>query len=137
MLCEIELLLKFNEYNGFMKLEIKYNDTVMLIEPETERRVIIQVELPIVINFIVSDKDMDIDTAIDSNGNIICDKHIHLTEIVIDHYKVPSRILDEIVLLGTHNKSTGSYFGINGIATINFTENNAFKQYIVYENSTR
>ena len=120
---------KIGHYNGSMGLNF-FNKDILIKEipsfTETEFVITENIEFPTTIYFDVFGKDK-FDTDVDENNNILADKYIQLTDLIVD--KAPIHILSLIKLckLETNDKILyNNYWGFNGRVTINFEEVNSF-----------
>lgn len=116
MCMEIDNNVYSNLYNGF-----KYSTSLTF---------------PNVINITLSGKGKN-DTIIDDNGNIIDDKFIQLTKLIVDGIPVDEIYLKTHIILHTDDNMIvkSNYWGFNGKVTIEFNEPNAFLWLIHTQNA--
>lgn len=118
-----------------VKLEFKFesvNDAYMLLTvngypllPESNGLATIELEqeFPGQIELTVSGKDMNHDTILDTEGQIVKDKHILLKSITVDRVLVPNHFV--LSWPKTSERST-SYFGFNDSVCLNFEDSDSF-----------
>lgn len=118
-----------------VKLEFKFesvNDACMLltvngqsIVPDTLGLATVEFEqeFPGKVELTVSGKDMNHDTILDAEGQIIKDKHILLKSITVDRVLVPDHFVQSWPK--TSERST-SYFGFNDSIVLNFEDSDSF-----------
>jgi hypothetical protein len=68
------------------------------------------------------------DTQIDSAGQVVADKYIKITDILIDQLSVARYYCDQCLTLDTGTeKFTTAYWGFNGTVIINLDQENGFR----------
>lgn len=120
-ISNVTLTFEFAGLNDeFMSLQVINGDEVKNVTPENNT-VGLTVEFPTAIKLAVSGKNMDRDTKMDDAGNIIADKHIKLTGLVIDRFTVDPEIVKTLPVIGTADSEfRSSYFGFNGEVILPF-----------------
>ena len=106
-----------------MKLSVIYNDEIIMVQPGDDQVVKLNIEFPACVILDVSGKFMSRDTVVDENGNIVVDKHIELTRVVVDRSLVSKLFLKKWPKFG---QIRDSYFGFNGQVELEFLEPNSF-----------
>lgn len=120
----VKLQFKFVELNNeYMNLNILLSDRFIPVSPAQFRTIEFYINFPTEIVLDVSGKNMNSDTVLDDQGNIIKDKHIELIKVIIDNIAVPSLYLKKWPELDGNNNS---YFGFNGQFKLKFLEKNSF-----------
>jgi len=120
----VKLQFKFVELNNeYMNLNIVLSDRFIPVSPAQFQTIEFYINFPTEIVLDVSGKNMNSDTVLDDQGNIIKDKHIELTKVIIDNIAVPSLYLKKWPELNGNNNS---YFGFNGQFKLKFLEKNSF-----------
>jgi hypothetical protein len=91
------------------------------------------VELPTQVVLKFSGKNSDTDTLIDENGNIISDMYVKINSASMDGFDLNKIFLHQKIKLLTESGQAiqTSYFGFNGISTIEMPESSVFSQYLL------
>jgi hypothetical protein len=117
-------------YNGNLHLEAQVNNTTVAVWNCSQERCEQQIlsfdveKTPLLLKLIFSNKNQDIDTLIDSAGQILKDKAIRIDQIIIDKIK----IYHELFLIPFVTESgqvieKSLYFGFNGVYTVDIKPN--------------
>ena len=102
----ITLELKFGECNGYMQVEIYDNFRLLkkIHNPNSAlQKISFDIVLPNKLRFVLTNKDMNHDTKLDSNGNIINDKFVELTSLSVGKMLCNERILKNICQFLTYD----------------------------------
>ena len=117
-------------YNGSMSTKFYANKKLLakidkFYNPQTW--LTFQLSLPTTLHVFVDGKDNNIDTKVDINGNIIADKFIKITNLLIGHKPVSTDALHKICKLQTTDGQTmyTNYVGFNGVLSMNFEYSNS------------
>lgn len=87
------------------------------------------IKLPGVVKLHFSGKNMQSDTRLDELGNIVLDKHVRITGIWLDGFKISKMALEQAIILKTdQGELVNSYIGHNGIVVFDFDQPNIFLQ---------
>lgn len=89
-----------------------------------------KIYLPTEIVIITSGKNLIEDTKIDAAGNIYEDLAVQIESISLDSFELSEVYLHQKIkiLIESGEEYTTSYFGVNGIVSLNFSESNVFSQ---------
>ena len=136
----LEIDLKFGPIhdNKFMKVFCSYQNLVQEIVPNQQNRAKCQIEinLPAVVKLEFLGKDLEKDTLLDRDGNIIKDLHVEITQLSIDGFVIDSLDLYHKLFLETVQGDTiqTCYIGFNGTVKINLPKSTVFAQVMNYKN---
>jgi hypothetical protein len=140
-LSEIELAFKIGHCNGTMSMQVFVDDVKMSnFDTFNSDSIIVkhQFNWPATIKIVTSNKDLSCDTLVDNNGNIVADKFIQLTKILVDRVDPGMPFLNSLILDTGENKINSLYWGFNGIVNLIFDESDSFlwhlKQKITHDN---
>jgi len=109
--------------DAYMNLSVIYGNDAMIVTPATKQKVVFDIEFPAKIVLETSGKDMNIDTLLDINGNILADKHIRLSRVIVDRVLVPDAFLQKWPVIRGINTT---YFGFNDQIVLDFSEKDSF-----------
>jgi hypothetical protein len=119
-----------NGINGQgLDLTIKVNNEVIEeISSLTDQRLVtFYKSYPMLIELVVNGKQLT-DTQIDQDGNIIKDKHILVSKLLLAGVPVKKWLLEQYVV-SCDNQNT-NYLGFNGIAKIHLPKKDAFDNHL-------
>ncbi len=135
MKSKITFNLKYEEHNGY--IDLCFNNSIYPEILDNSATVVLEVDLPAVITIEVSGKNND--TVLDSSGNVVKDKHVEITDMLIDYFNMNETFLYHKIHIKKDNKilNTGNYLGMNGLITINLKEDSVFKQVISCNNKLK
>jgi hypothetical protein len=119
---KVKLEFKFASVNNAC-MSLTVNGSPLVPGPDLLATVTIDQEFPGRIDLVVDGKDMNHDTILDAEGNIVQDKHILLTNVTVDRVLVPDHFIQSWPK--TSNRST-SYFGFNDQISLNFDDSDSF-----------
>jgi hypothetical protein len=126
MLSEFKVKLEVGECNGFMKSKWFANEQCMIEVDPTESGEIdisFDVELPCTIKIELSGKDLNADTKVNQNGNIIQDKFIKISGMWLARHPIPEFVYMNMCEVETNDsKFKTSYFGFPGTVLIALDE---------------
>ena len=121
-----------------MQAEIEYGDIRIPVTPIFHKEkytctVGVDVELPAQVRIHYSGKNSGADTLIDSNGNIVQDLCVKITNMKLDGFPMSQDYMYKKLLMTTETgeEFTTCYAGFNGFMTINLTEPTVFSQYVL------
>ena len=123
---DLELEFDIGHCNGSMSFTIMCNDSILeKVSNIVDKKYIVktQMSLPGTIKILVFNKNMNTDTKIDSDGNILEDKFIQLRELRMGRIAVSSAVLKNLCSY-TRNKETvqDTYWGFPGMVEIEFNQ---------------
>lgn len=134
--CVLNIKFGYGKVNNkLFKIQVNYNGTIDdLLAYETDKGIfsnyVKEIILPTSIDIVFSGKDNNVDTIVDSEGNIIEDLFVQIQQISLDQFDLNEKFLHQRIVINTNeNQSyTTSYIGFNGTVTLNFEEDNIFSQ---------
>lgn len=127
-----------------LKMRFRYgscNNKLLLVEVEQDEQTVEltpvenfatfekQITLPTTVKVSVSGKDNSSDTKTDSDGNVIEDLFVEISDIYLDTFRLDDIFLHKHITIQNDlgDENVTNYFG-NGVAEISFTEENIFAQ---------
>jgi hypothetical protein len=123
---DFKVTLTVGECNGFMNSRWFANDTCMAeIAPSQSGDLDVEfsISLPCVIRIELSNKNLETDTVINSDGAITQDKFIMIKNMWLARRPIPDSIFMNMCDLKTVNDNfKTAYFGFPGVVTICFDE---------------
>lgn len=125
MKTNFRVKLTLGECNGFMSSEWFVNDQhITTLETNTtEAFVEFFVDLPCVITIKLSNKNLETDTLVDHNGQVIKDKFIKIDNMWLARRFIPEHVFSNMCEIQTVDKKfTSSYFGFPGTVNIHINE---------------
>ena len=126
---ELELQFCIGHYNGTMRMQIFFDNIQVFdfADIKTESLTVKhRMTLPCCMKILLSDKDLTVDTKIDSDGKIIADKFIKLEKILVDRIDPGIEYMKSIALDTGENKLNVLYWGFNGTVELAFDATNSF-----------
>ena len=88
---EIHMVFKVGHCNGSMSLKILHNNIVISDFERIEQNYLTvdtKITLPCTLSFVAGNKNLETDTRLDENGQIVEDKFIQVTDIRLGRYPV-------------------------------------------------
>jgi hypothetical protein len=88
---EIHMVFKVGHCNGSMSLKILHNNIVISDFERIEQNYLTvdtKITLPCTLSFVTGNKNLETDTRLDENGQIVEDKFIQVTDIRLGRYPV-------------------------------------------------
>jgi len=133
--CKLEIVFRFGELrNEYMGVKITHPGSESTLQP-TEGTVYCyekNIVLPCRVDLDFFGKNTDRDTEVDSNGNILRDKHVLLKEIRLDNMPIePLYLKRRLCLINDSNTVYSDYIGFNGRMSIDFDQSNVFSQILL------
>lgn len=128
---KLQLDFEFGEVNGDrFKLQVDDGKTITDITHDSPEY-LADLELPTSIKILTSGKIHRLHTLLEDD-EIVQDMYVKLNGIKLDGFKINENFLYKKINLvavdgSTHNTN---YFGFNGVCTLDFLEDNLFKQYL-------
>lgn len=130
MKTRIKLDLDFGICNGSMTVDI-FQDNVLLTTLENitdnSKTVCLDVVFPCQLKFVLSGKNYNLDTMVDSDGSVIKDKCVILKSMQIESILVKIDVLFDICQYYKDHKEppiADTYWGFNGHVVIDFDADN-------------
>jgi len=120
---QVQLHFKFGQVRDtYMSVRVNGMDVV----PAANEQAMIEVcvDFPGELLIELGGKDNNIDTIVDSNGKIIQDKFVQLTQVKIDRMNISNHFLQKWPIV--NNSFTTTYFGFNGQVRLKFDEPTSF-----------
>ena len=125
-MTDLELKFTIGHCNGSMSLTIMYNDSIIdTVENIADRYYVAKarIELPGKIQILVSNKDMNTDTKVDHEGNIVEDKFVQIAELRVGRVAVNSAVLKDLCSYTRNGETvTDTYWGFPGVVQIEFDQ---------------
>ena len=125
MKVNLTLVCSVTRYNGSMKIEM-FDQTRLIYTgenlPDGPFRINCLIDWPTTVNIITSNKTQD-DTEIDASGNILKDKSIEVTGILINNFSIHQDLIDKLFICqheGSPNITNENWWGFNGTIKIIF-----------------
>lgn len=133
--------LEFGRCNGVMDVDIYSNDHLILSlenHQHTSSNFSIAVEFPTVLKFMLSGKNLNVDTKIDANtGKIIEDKFVIIKNMTVGRIPINPAILFKICKYHKNDSNEivyDTYWGFNGQVDIHFNETDFIKWHLANNN---
>lgn len=120
---QVQLYFKFGQVRDtYMSMRVNGIDVV----PDADEQAMIElwIDFPCELVVELEGKDNNTDTVIDSDGKIIQDKFVQLTQVKVDRMSVGNHFLQKWPVV--NDSFTTTYFGFNGQVRLNFDETTAF-----------
>lgn len=120
---QVQLYFEFGQVRDrYMNLRVNGIDVV----PDSNEQAVVQVsvDFPGELCLELTGKDNNVDTILDSNGNIVQDKFVRLTKVKVDRMIVNDHFLQKWPIVNDSFAST--HFGFNGQVRLGFNEPTAF-----------
>ena len=130
--CRLRIVFTLGKCNN--KLMKIFVDNQELIPFENDKNITAVYEsniiLPTEIPISTSGKDSNVDTIIDSDGNILEDLYAQITEVSLDNFELNENFLFKKIIVNTEfgDTYTTCYIGFNGLINLKFNEDNVFSQ---------
>lgn len=130
--CLLEIYLRFFEFNGeYMGAKIQYDNLESTLTPTDDSIYCYQQQilLPCTIGIEFFGKQQGKDTAVDSEGNVLKDKHVVVKAIKLDSMPVDQLYIKRRLKLNhVEGPTYSNYIGFNGHLTLTFEKSNVFNQ---------
>jgi hypothetical protein len=117
-------------YNGNLHLEAQVNNTTVAVwncQQECFEQQVLSFDvekIPLLLKLIFSNKNQDIDTLVDSTGQILKDKAIRIDQMSVDKIKIYHELfLIPFVTESGQTIENSVYFGFNGVYNIDIKPN--------------
>lgn len=130
-ICMLKMRFRYGSCNNkLLKVEVEHEEQKVELSPvknfATYKK---QIKLPTTVKVSVSGKDTTTDTKIDADGNVIEDLFVEISDIRLEPFRLDDVFLHKHITIQTESgdEHVTNYFG-NGVAEINFTEDNIFAQ---------
>jgi hypothetical protein len=126
-------------YNGSMHVDILDQQQLLYSGQNLKEGILnisIEVTWPTQLTIITSNKH-DTDTENDDDGNIIGDKSIEVTGILINNFPIQIDLVDQLFNCQWHNSKEvthENYLGLNGTVTIDFDKANPMRYFLELKN---
>lgn len=93
------------------------------------------INLPTKVQIEFFGKNMNLDTVLDNNGNIIADKNVIIENIFLDNIPIPNWCLSKFICLVTteNQKIYTNYIGHNGFVKLDFCHSDVFRQLMSFQ----
>lgn len=135
-ICKVKFIFEFGLLdNRYMQTSVTSGNHSQLVIPDSNNigTVEFDVELPTQIVLKFSGKNSATDTQIDADGNIIRDMYVKINSISMDGFDLNKIFLHQKMKLLTESgqEIQTSYFGFNGISTIEMPESSVFSQHLL------
>jgi hypothetical protein len=120
---QVQLYFKFGQVRGtYMSVHVNGIDVV----PDSNEQAMVElcVDFPCELLISLEGKDNNVDTVVDSDGKIIQDKFVQLTEARVDRVIVDHNFLQKWPVVSDSFATT--YFGFNGQVSLKFNEPTGF-----------
>ena len=137
---DLKIELEFSNYNKTMIVEISDNQGVIqTLSDVTDQHVVVnhRISLPSNLNFVISNKNYNTDTLVSPDGKILADKYVKLNNIYLGRMLInPEKLYKICCYDNDQNVKTvnDTYWGFNGVATINFSDSNFIKYLFLIDN---
>lgn len=133
--CKLEIVFRFGELrNEYMGVKITLPEAQSTLQP-TEGTIYCYeqtITLPCTVHLDFFGKNINQDTEVDSNGNILRDKHVLLKELRLDNIPVePLYLKRRLCLVNDQETVYSDYIGFNGRMSINLDQSNVFSQILL------
>lgn len=136
----IEIDLEFGLLDDkIMQVQITANQHRVHIDPVIEHQkghasfqTVVALPGQVILEF--SGKNNNTDTRLDSEGNIVQDLYVKITDVKLDCFKLSNKFKHTHLKLETSDQTICTpYVGFNGRMTINLDKTNIFQQYYAFE----
>ena len=120
---QVLLYFKFGQVrDSYMSMQVNGVD----VAPDANEQAMIDlwIDFPCEVVIELEGKDNNVDTVIDSDGKIIQDKFVQLTQVKVDRMGVGNHFLQKWPIV--NNSFTTTYFGFNGQVRLKFDQPTAF-----------
>lgn len=125
--------LKIGKFQGSsMSIQVLVNNQEVYCNPNPAQdkiRLEFATDLPAQIKFVLGNKN-PFDTQVDDLGNIVEDKHIQVSRLVIDRMPVEQWILESRLFSYTDTDQKTNYFSHNGTVILDIPYTDSFKFFL-------
>jgi len=122
-LSQVQLYFQFGQLGGeYMNLRVNGIDVVPDLNDQAMIEVCVCFPSELVLE--LQGKNMNMDTIVDVNGNVIKDKFVQLLQVKIDRMNVSNHFLQKWPII--NDSFVSNYFGFNGIVRLEFNAPTAF-----------
>ena len=139
MKVNLTLLCSVTRCNGSMKLEL-FDQTSHIYTgedlPDGPLCIDCLIDWPTTVNIITSNKHPN-DMEVDKNGNVLKDKSIEVTGILINNFPIHQDLVDKLFICqrdGTKDITNENWWGFNGNIKINFDKPNPMRYMLAFKN---
>jgi hypothetical protein len=139
MKINLTLLCSNTRCNGSIKIEI-FDQTMLIYTgenlPDGTMRIDCLINWPTTINIITSNKHPN-DMEVDADGNILKDKSIEVTGILINNFPIHQDLIDKLFICrveGSSNITHENWWGFNGKIKIIFDQPNPMRYMLALKN---
>ena len=139
MKVNLTFLCSITRCNGSIKLEIFDQTTPIYTAenlPDGPVRIDCSINWPTTITIITSNKTSD-DIVVDNDGNIIKDKSIEVTGILINNFPIHQDLIDKLFICqreGSSKITNENWWGFNGKIKIEFDQPNPMRYMLALKN---
>ena len=134
-MVDLEARFDIGLYNGSMTLTIIVNDEIVHDVrkfTETQHQFRTQIDLPAKIKFIVGNKNMNADTLVDNQGQVLKDKFVKLSRLWLGRVEVQPFMLKKHVFFNNNGVIEQElYWGRPGHAEINFDNSSVVEWHLL------
>lgn len=140
-LAQLQIGLKFGQLDSgkIMQVRLTHDNSDQVLIPDQNNRFLISqtVKLPDSVILTFSGKDLEQDTKLDSNGNIVQDLFVEIESLSLSGFEVPKKMFYHIFTLNTTNgqQISTAYVGFNGIIKLELIKNSVFSQIMSWKTS--
>ena len=132
--CEFRIVFVFGNLNDqHMQVMCTWSDQTQVIEPNDRGFGILttSITLPTKLHLIFSGKNMQVDSVIDAQGQLLADKFVLIKRMSLDGHEVDKNFLEKHLALQVADSDQivqSNYVGFNGAMTIDLDRDNVFLQ---------
>lgn len=137
MQVDFSMILESSECNGHFEINVINENNLVRLNIDDIIHFNCKLNLPSKLIIDISGKNYNTDTLIDPNGNILKDKFCKLKSMTLGNIPIKESLIFNLCRYKHDHSETevfDTYWGFNGIVTINFDEENFIKWHLKHNN---